>query len=76
MTNKYITFDGHTWGIAGANYQDTLHTVEEAMDQGSVVKLAVLAKDDSPVTVIFNGRVVASAVFHDGAGPRPTEIAG
>ncbi|MDQ7803306.1 hypothetical protein Q5425_06165 [Amycolatopsis sp. A133] len=76
MDTKRIRLGNQVWKVGAAEVASVAATVEAAMAEGKVVKLTLLTGDDTPATVLFNGRVADVAVIDDGAVPRPTEISG
>jgi hypothetical protein len=76
METKRVKFGDHAWKVNATEATAVAATIEAAMAEEKVVKLALLNGDDTPATVIFNGRTALLAVIDDGAVPRPTEISG
>ncbi|RSN46046.1 hypothetical protein DMC64_14990 [Amycolatopsis sp. WAC 04197] len=76
METKRVKLGDQMWKVNAAEAASVAATIEASMSEAKVVKLALLAGDDTPATVIFNGRVALLAVIDDGAVPRPTEISG
>ncbi|WET76217.1 hypothetical protein P3102_18945 [Amycolatopsis sp. QT-25] len=76
METKRVKLGDQMWKVNAAEAASLAATIEAAMSEEKVVKLALLAGDGTPATVIFNGKVALLAVIDDGAVPRPTEISG
>lgn len=76
MQTKRVKLGDQVWKVNTAEAASVAATIEAAMTEEKVVKLTLLAGDDTPATVIFNGKGAPLAVIDDGAVPRPTEISG
>jgi hypothetical protein len=76
VETKRVKLGDHVWKVNAAESASVAATIEAAMAEEKVVKLTLLTGDDTPATVIFNGKAALLAVIDDGAVPRPTEISG
>ncbi|MCG8915226.1 hypothetical protein L6E12_05405 [Actinokineospora sp. PR83] len=76
VRTKRIKLGDQVWKVSGTEADSVEAAVEAAMTEGRVIKLTLLNGDDTPATVIFNGKAALLAVIDDGAVPRPTEISG
>lgn len=76
MQTRRITLGDQVWQVDTAEAASVVATIEAAMTEEKVVKLALLTGQGIPATVIFNGKRAVLAVIDDGAVPRPTEISG
>lgn len=76
METKRVKLGDQVWKVNAADAAAVAATIEAAMTEEKVVKLALLTGMDTPATVIFNGKAALIAVVDDGAVPKPTEISG
>ncbi|CAL9642578.1 hypothetical protein AB0A74_04135 [Saccharothrix sp. NPDC042600] len=72
---KRVIIGDQSWGLADADAARVVSDIEQAMTDGTVVRLPLLA-EGRPVTVFFNGKLALTAVVDDDSGARPTEISG
>jgi hypothetical protein len=76
METKRIKLGDQMWKVNAAEAALVEATIEAAMIEEKVVKLALLTDDNAPTTVIFNGKAALLVAIDNGANPRPTEISG
>ncbi|GAA3039793.1 hypothetical protein [Actinokineospora globicatena] len=76
MTTKRVKLGDQMWKVNSADAASVADTIAAAMSEEKVVRLSLLSGDDTPATVIFNGKVALLATIDEGAVPRPTEISG
>ncbi|HYS34269.1 MAG TPA: hypothetical protein VEO01_01340 [Pseudonocardiaceae bacterium] len=76
METKRIRLGDQMWKVNAAEAASVAGIIEAAMIEEKVVKLTLLNGDDTPATVILNGKAVLLVVIDDGGVPRPTEISG
>ena len=76
MGRKRVIIGQHEWGIHDSDVADVTAKIKEAMENRSVVELALLDGADRQVTVYLNGTVALSVVVDLDLGPKPTEVSG
>ncbi|GAA1559155.1 hypothetical protein GCM10009827_095190 [Dactylosporangium maewongense] len=77
MGTKRIVIGQHEYGIHADQFTSVVQNVQSAMESATTARLALLDKEERPVTVYLNGRV-AEVVVVDGdeldRDTRPSEI--
>ena len=74
MSGKQLIVGQDRWGVADADAETVAEMVQEAMQNGTVATLGLLNDAGRTVKVLFNGRVVQTAVIDNGGDPRPNEF--
>ena len=77
MTHKRILIGQREYAIHADQYTAVLQNVQSAMESATTARLALLDKEERPVTVYFNGRVAEVVVVDDDGldrESRPSEI--
>jgi hypothetical protein len=73
MAKKLIVGQSQ-WAISDQDAPDVAKQVREAMETGSLVGLPLRDDAGRNVTVLFNGKLAATAVLDLGDDPRPSEM--
>jgi hypothetical protein len=76
MGRKRVIIGQSEWGIDDENVNDVVAKIKAAMEEGTVVELALVDGANRRVTVYLNGKLALSVVVDLDLGPRPTEIPG
>lgn len=74
MAKKLIVGQSQ-WDISDRDAPDVVKQVRDAMETGSLVDLSLRDDAGRNVTVLFNGRLAATAVLDLEDDPRPSEMA-
>ncbi|MEV4517392.1 hypothetical protein AB0K00_51615 [Dactylosporangium sp. NPDC049525] len=74
MAKKLIVGQSQ-WEISDRDAPVVVKQVREAMETGSLVDLPLVDDTGRTVTVLFNGRIAATAVLDLDDDPRPSEMA-
>ncbi|MEY9861171.1 hypothetical protein ABH935_006811 [Catenulispora sp. GAS73] len=73
-TDKQITVDGAVWILPQEpDAADVFKQIEDALDNGTVARVAVLDAKRRRVEILINGRTVTSVVLDACVDPRPSE---
>lgn len=76
MGRKRVIIGQSEWGIDNADVENVTAKIKAAMENGTVVELALLDSANRQVTVYLNGARTPSVTVDLDLGPKPTEIAG
>lgn len=74
MSGKQLIVGQSRWGVADSDAFEVAKKVQDAMTDGTVTELGLLDEAGRSVKVLFNGRVVATAVIDNGGDPKPSEF--
>lgn len=74
MAKKLIVGQSQ-WDISDRDAPVVVKQVREAMETGSLVDLPLIDDRGRAVTVLFNGKLVSTAVLDLDEDPRPSEMA-